>query len=59
MNPLPNIKYVHVQAKPNDIIIKCIVTRVNKDFGPLINDIWDSGKNLHQSLFEKIMLIYK
>ncbi len=54
MDPLPNINYIHVQAKTNDIIIviyfinvlyTCLLgKRVDKDFGPLlINEIWDSG----------------
>ena len=47
MDPLPNIDYIHVQAKTNDIIIiiylvnvlyaSVLGKRVDKDFGPLIN----------------------
>ncbi len=44
---------MHVQAKTNAIVIVIyfinvlytyvLDKRVDKDFGPLINDIWDSG----------------
>ncbi len=49
MDPLSNINNIHVQAKTNAIIIviyhiyvlyTCMqVKRVDKDFGPLINEI--------------------
>ncbi len=51
MDPLPNINYIHVQAKTNAIIIviylinvlyTCVLDkRVEYDFSRLINEIWD------------------
>ena len=67
MDLLPNINYMHVQAKTNAIVIVIyfinvlytyvLDKRVDKDFGPLINDIWDSGTEHIQIYFWKIMLI--
>ncbi len=50
--PSPNVNYIRVQAITNAIIILIYLInvlynvptkRVDKDFGPLINEIWDSG----------------
>ncbi len=53
MDPRLNINYINVQAHTNTIIIVIYITNVlytcvqvkivDTDFGPLINDIWDSG----------------
>ena len=61
MDLLPNINYMHVQAKTNAIVIVIyfinvlytyvLDKRVDKDFGPLINDIWDSGTEHIQIYF--------
>ena len=60
MDPLPNINYIHVQSETNAIIIviylinmlyTCVqVKRVDTDFGPLINGMWDSGTE-HSPIF--------
>ncbi len=41
MDPLPNINYIHVQAQTNVIII--VIYLINVLYGPLINELWDSG----------------
>ncbi len=53
MDPLSNIKYIHVQVKTNAIVIVIYLInllytcglgkRVDKYFGLLINEIWDLG----------------
>ncbi len=58
---IPNINYMHVQAKTNAIVVVIYFVnvlytyvldkRVDKDFGPLINDIWDSGTEHIQIYF--------
>ncbi len=60
---------MHVQAKTNAIVIVIYLInvlytfvqgrRVDKDFGPLINVIWNSGTEHTPISFLKIMLIYK
>ncbi len=51
MDPLPNINYIHMQAKPNAIITviylinvlyTCVLDkRVDQEFSRLIIEIWD------------------
>ncbi len=58
--PFRNINYVHAHLHTNAIIIvtylinvlfTCVqVKRVNKNFVPLINELWDSGTE-HSAIF--------